>query len=142
MARRMRLPSREMGDIEVFTISTQAEKWEDEWDSLRGTEVGDLFSEATQDAIDYALTKWSRPLVDSLGIPPEGALRKLPLAAKECHQRKTCTFFDPKTCYPTAKNMPWCFEPGGYENSTERQAVAKAIGYWRDNVYLIVIREK
>lgn len=140
MSRRMKLPTREMGEVHLLAIWETDGRWESPWEPLRGTPVGNQFSIISQDALDHALKGWSKPLSDALGIPPSGALRKLPDAARECEKRRTCPFFEPRQCHPGGTNMPWCFEPAGYKDELVRQAVARAIEEWRAGVYLVIVR--
>lgn len=137
----MKLPTLEMGEIEVLTIDEKDGKWEPDWEPLRGTRIGDQFSVVARQTIDHALHGLSRPLVDALGIPPSGALLKLPQDARECRLRRRCPFYEPKQCHPRASKMPWCYEPDGIDDDLERLAAAKAIEEWRQGVYLVIVRE-
>lgn len=138
----MKLPSRELGEIQLLVIWEKDGVWEEEWEPLRGTQIGSLFSRVSQETLDHALIGYTRPLATTLGLPPIGALVKLPLASRACTKRKTCVFYDPKLCFPTTKQtMPWCFEPGGISDEQQRQAAAKAIGLWREGVYLVLVKE-
>lgn len=129
-----------MGELQLFLISTKKDgSWESEWELLRGTVFGDLFSKVSKENVEHALHKLSRPLVDSLGVPPEGALRKLPVENRLCFRRVKCPFFDPKKCFPEAKNMPWCFEPDGVADESVRVVATQAIERWRKRIYLVVI---
>lgn len=140
MSREVKLPTKELGDIRIHAFWETQGRWESEWEPLRGTAVGALFSRAPQEVFTLALEGWTRPLALCLGLPPSAALRKLPKPLWECESRKRCPIFDKKRCFPTAKDMPWCFEPEG-ENASERIAIAKAIELWREEVYVLVITE-
>jgi len=137
MTRRVKFISPQMGDIHIFAIWEKDGRWEGEWDALRGTRIGDQFSEVTQEAFTHALNKYHRPLVDQLGIPPAGALRKLP--TQECALRHKCAIYDPPNCLARAKKMPICFEPDGIDDDAIRQITSQVIQYWRESVYLVVI---
>src|SRR4051812_1481223 len=100
-----------MGDLQLLLISEEADgRWEPEWEPLRGTVFGDQFTVMTRETIEHGLHRWSKPVVDALGISPEGALKKIPPGSRECFRRKVCPLYDPKLCFPESKNMPWCFE--------------------------------
>lgn len=136
----MKLPTREMGELEILAIWERRGVWED-FQLLRGTRIGDQLSIVSQDDFDHALHRLSRPLVDRLGIPPAGALRKLPLAAKECANRMKCPLYKASECHPLAKKLPWCFEPDGLTNDEARQSAARLIQEWAQGVYVVVIEE-
>jgi hypothetical protein len=142
MSRSIKLITREKGELHLLLLTG----WEGEWAILRGTVYGDLLSVISRDVVDHALHGWSRPLVDALGIPPDGALRKVPVAARWCwlkHKRpphlRSCPLQGPE-CHHVAKKMPWCFEPTEADDSIRRMA-AKAIEQWREGVYVVVVEE-
>lgn len=138
MSRRVKFISPQQGDIHILAIWEQPDgSWEGDWDVLRGTRVGDQFSKVTQAAFDHALHRYHRPLVDQLGIPPEGALRKLP--SQLCALRHRCIFYDARNCLAQAKKMPHCFEPDDIESDAVRRMAASAIQHWRESVYLVVV---
>ena len=141
MSRRVRLPTLEMGDLEVLLISTVGDQWEPEWEPLRGTIFGDQFSVVSKESVTHAFHKLSKPLVKALGIPPKGALKKIPEKSRKCFRREKCILFDPTQCFPEAKNIPWCFEPDGVEPEALRQLATKAIELWRCGVYIIVVQD-
>lgn len=124
----------------MLLISVEEGRWEAEWEPLRGTVFGDQFSVITKEVLEHALKRWSRPLADTLGIPPIGALKKIPLEGRECFRRGKCPLYNPKQCFPEAKNMAWCFEPDGVADETVRYAATRAFEYWRDGVYLVVVQ--
>ena len=141
MSRRVKLPTLEMGEVQLLLL----EGWEKDWALLKGTAFGDLFSEVPHEAVEHALRRLSRPLVDALGIPPEGALRKVPAASRECFMRprragkRPCPLYDRFRCYPTAPEMQWCFEPDAIEDEDVRRMAARAIELWREGVYVVVV---
>lgn len=145
MPRRVKLPTLEMGEVQLLLL----DGWEKEWAVLEGTAFGDQFSTVAHEAVEHALRRLSRPLVDALGIPPAGALRKVPKVSRECFMRlkraglpRPCPLYDRFTCYPTAPEMQWCFEPDGVEDETARKMAARAIELWREEVYVVVVEEK
>ena len=110
--------------------------WEPEWEPLRETPLAELFTTLPRATLELALMKYTRPLVKALGLPPQGALRKLPPEARVCAQRRTCSLRNDQECFPTARNTPWCFQPEGLPH-----IAAKAIQLWRENAYIIVVVE-
>jgi hypothetical protein len=142
MARQVRLPTYEMGDLVLLLIRSTKGQWETEWEPLRGTVFGDLFTVVSKEVIDHALHRLSGPLVKALGLPPAGALRKIPLEFRKCQRRDKCPMFDPKRCFPEAKKMPYgCFESDGVEDPIARLQATQAIDLWRNGVYIVVVEE-
>ena len=141
MPRLVKLPTLEMGELHLLLISESKGVWEEEWEPLRGTVFGDQFTVLSKEVLDHGLHRWTKPLVDALGITPEGALRKIPRESRECFQRKRCPLYIPSRCFPESKNMPWCFEPDGVASEQVRHTATRAFEYWRDRVYLVVIKE-
>jgi len=143
MSRRVKLPTQEMGEVQLLLL----DGWEKEWAVLKGTAFGNLFSVVPHEAVEHALRRLSRPLVEALGIPPEGALRKIPKASRECLMRpkgagkRPCPLYDSFTCYPTAPTMQWCFEPDGIEEEAVRKMASRAIEVWREGVYVVVVMQ-
>jgi hypothetical protein len=137
--RRLKLKSQEMRDLELYLIYQYGDTWEKEWRPLQGQTVTSLISISTKEDVDHALKGWSWPLTSKLGIPPEGALRKLP--SKGCYQRGPCPFYDKKKCVPTSKALPWCFEPDDIEDLVVRKLAAELIRLWREGVYVVVVLE-
>lgn len=126
--------------IQVLAIWERGGEWEPEWEPLRDTVVGDQFSSCSQEALDHALHGLCRPLVDALGIPPAGALRKLLPASRECFRRRKCPLYLPRRCLLDSSKMPWCFEPEGVPDGV-RETATRAIELWREVVYLVVVKE-
>lgn len=130
-----------MGELRLLLIFEEEEgRWESEWEPLRGTVFGEQFSFVTKEALDHAMHRYSRPLVDSLGPIPAGALKKIPQVSRECFRRKVCPLYIAERCFPESKNMPWCFEPDGVADPSVRFAATRAIEQWRDHVYLVVVK--
>lgn len=138
MSRRMKLPTREMGEIQLVSLWSKDSQWEPEWEPLRGTPIGSLFSQVQQSDLDHALHGLSRPLVTALGLPPEGCLRKLPIAHRSCAKRLQCPLYQVQYCHPLSTKMPWCFEPMGLFGE-EAVMATKAIELWREGVYVVVV---
>jgi hypothetical protein len=136
----IKIPTREMGELRILLISEENGQWEPEWEPLRGTIFGDQFSRISKETLEHALNRWSRPLVDTLGIPPVGALKKIPFEGRACFRRRTCPLFNPKQCFPEAKVMSSCFEPDGVPDEIVRYAATRAFEYWREGVYLVVVQ--
>jgi hypothetical protein len=128
-----------MGDLELYAIYAQGGAWEASWSPLQGTPLGDLLPVVSKAVYDHALAGWTLPFVRALGLPPEGALRKLLPADKVCAERAGCTL---KTisCQPLHKRMPWCFVPSGLDVPA-RPLGAEAIRLWREGVRLLVVDE-
>ncbi len=141
MPRRVRLPTLEMGDIELLLI----DGWTAGWGKLQGTLFGNLISVVSREVVNHALHRFSRPLVDNLGIPPEGALRKVP---RQCWNRKKrpgvlykCPLYDKRACQPISPDMPWCFEPDDVPDKAIRKKAAEAIELWHEGVYVVVVED-
>lgn len=77
-------------------------------------------------------------MMSSLGLPPEGGLRKIPVEARVCMRRKECPFHDTKKCFPLAKELPWCYEPDGVASEEVRAIASKLIQTWHEGVYVVV----
>lgn len=141
MPRRLKLDTFEMGPLELFLIYDEGGTWEREWHPLQGEDMTTLFTSVTKETMDHALNGWSKPLVSMLGLSPDGCLIKLPPRSKECGERHKCVYFDKKLCFPTAKKMPWCFVPDGVQGAERLQLSAEVIKYWREGVYVVVVKE-
>ncbi len=139
MPRRLKVATRELGQLEMYLIYAKGETWEDEWRPLQGTGVGDLFTVVTKEVMDHALRGWSKPLVSALGIPPKGALRKMPHPL--CVKRDRCTFYEARDCIPTGRNLPHCYQPEGLPSDESRAAAFEAVRLWREGVYIAVVKE-
>jgi hypothetical protein len=124
--------------LEVLIVWDKNGAWEAEWEPLRGTPWGDLLSVVKPEDLEHALHGWSKPFVTALGLPPEGGLRKLPPEGKLCMQRRKCPLHNPKKCFPTAEELPWCYEPDGIESEAVRSAASKLVQLWHEGVYVVV----
>jgi len=136
MPRRVTIKTRELGQLDVLLIREAAGQWEPEWEPLRETSVAGLMTRVARSVIEEALRGYSWPLVQLLGLPPAGALRKLSPEAKACSQRRSCRLWRAEDCQPKAKALPWCFQP-----DTLPLKAAEAVQLWREGVYLIVTLE-
>jgi hypothetical protein len=131
--RRLSIPSVEMGRIELYLIYNEDGVWEEEWRPLQG--VMDI-PEVTKEVMDHALHGWTRLLVDQLGPPPEGMLRKLP--SQRCEHEKSCPFHVKRRCLVLSSKMPWCFEPAGVSPGA---LAGEVIKLWRSEVYVLAVLE-
>lgn len=139
MPRRLKIKTHEVGDLELYVINQEEGSWEPEWKALQGHEVTNLLTTVSKETWDHALRGWTSPLVKTLGIRPEGALRKLPPESRECFDRKECPFYKRRNCGATLPKMPTCFEPGGFEEDEPRVLVANLVKLWREGVYILVV---
>jgi hypothetical protein len=137
VSRRLTLQTREMGKLELFLILDYAGIWEEEWRPLQGAPVASLLAKVAHDTIEHAILGFSRPLVKALGLFPKGMLRKVPQA---CENAKSCSLFIEKNCLSTAKGMPTCFEPAGFDSAV-RPLLAELVRLWREEVYVVVVEE-
>lgn len=138
MSRRLKVGTREMGDVDLYLIYNYGAFWESSWEPLRQHPFARNLATSTHEIVEQALLGYSRPLVKGLGLFPKGMLHKLPLAA--CENAATCTLYVERNCLSTAKGMPWCFEPAGFD-STVRPLVAELVRLWREQVYVVVVEE-
>lgn len=136
MPRRLRLQTTELGPLELFVIYEENGVWEESWRPLQGHPITDLFTRVSKEVYDHALLGYTKPLVDALGLSPEGCLRKLPLTHSVCAQKAVCPHFDKKQCFPMAKKMPWCFEPAGVDGADARRLAAEVVAMWRESIRL------
>jgi len=141
MPRRVRLPTAEKGTLEVLVVRSKGGTWEGDWEALKGTPVGRSFSVVKQADFDHVLNGLSKPFVDALGLPPEGALRKLP--TKQCARRDRCTLHDGKRCVTDSKKgLPWCFELAGLDLPPAAMTLATEVLFgWRSGVYVVVVED-
>lgn len=136
----MKLTTVQKGFVEVLRIQENADgTWEEEWEPLRHTPLASLVSRMSQRNLDHGLVGYTKPFVDALGIPPDGALRKVP--SQECSSRHRCPFYAKKKCEVSSKKLSWCFKPEGVEGEDGKNAAAQAVFLWRDKVYLVVVHD-
>lgn len=132
MPRRLRVRTREMGDVEVWLLRPD----EPEWLALATTPVADLVTRMPRTALEHALRGWSRPFVNAVGLPPPGASRKLPKVHHECGLRKRCAMWRNASCRLLAVDVPVCFEPDGLP-----PAATEVVRLWREGVYVMLTLE-
>lgn len=138
----MRVRTNEMGFLELYLIYERAGAYEEYWRPLQAVqEVSKLFAVLSNEQMEQALQGWSRPLVNALGPPPDGALLKLPKASRKCAHEKGCTLYQPEACGTLLKGLPWCFNPAGFEDDTVQKRMSEIIFLWREGVYVVVVRE-
>jgi hypothetical protein len=135
--RQLNLKTHEIGDLDLYLIYQYGEIWEEEWSPLQGQAITKLLTVVSQEMMDHALKGLTGPFVKALGIPPEGALRKLPNHL--CDRRGVCPFYHKKECLPLYKKMPSCFEPSGIEDLEARRLAGILVRMWREGVYLVVV---
>lgn len=138
MSRRVKLPTQEKGILEVEIVWGDGDHWESEWEPLRQTHWAGLMSVVPAEVMEHALRGWSKPLVSVLGLPPEGALRKIPPENRDCQMQGSCAIHDKSRCFPIAKELPWCFEPRMAESEAVRAAASRLVRLWHEGVYVVV----
>jgi hypothetical protein len=129
-----------MGMVELYLIYEEKGVWEPPWLVLQGMGVVEGVSSLPRAEMEQALIGWTRPLVDTLGPPPQGMLLKLPPSTRLCATREHCPFHQPKACGHSLPKMPWCFVPDGVEDDV-RPLLAELIKLWREGVYVLVVQE-
>jgi hypothetical protein len=105
---------------------------------IRETLWGTLISQVTQEAVDYAYRKWTRPLVGQLGLSPVECLQKVRRKHSQCHNRPTCQIGGSE-CHLGSLKRPWCFEPVGIEEAVSRGVASTLVEAWSQNVWVVVI---
>lgn len=140
MPRRLKIKTHEMGDLELYLIYQYGEYWEDSWLALQGDPITELLTVVSKETMDHALVGWSKPLVMALGIPPEGALRKLP--DPQCFSRKMCPFYNKRWCLPLSKNLPHCYGPASIDDFDARNLGGELVSLWREGVYVVLVQEE
>jgi hypothetical protein len=140
LSRRLKIRTNELGFLELFLIYVYGEAWEDEWFQLQGQPITANIPQVSKATMDHALRGWTRPFLDQLGPAPALLLRKLPETHSQCVQRKRCSLYIPHYCVPSAKKMPWCFQPEGTDDFTGPLA-AEIIRLWREGVYIVLVQE-
>lgn len=140
MPRRLKVKTRERGFLEVYAIAESPEgQWEVGWENLRTTLFGQLISRVPRSKFNHVLNGFSQPFVDALGIPPEGALLKLP--SSECAKQRGCSLYQKRLCVLGCKKLPWCYEPAGFDDfgSPTRRMASELIFLWKEGVYVIAV---
>jgi hypothetical protein len=134
----VKVVTQEKGTLEILVVWSEKGLWESEWEPLRGTLWAGLLTIVKPEVMEHALRGWSKPLVMALGLPPSGALRKIPSEFRQCAQRGTCPLYEAKKCQPVATELPWCFEPEGIEDFQVKEAASRLIQVWHEAVYVVV----
>jgi hypothetical protein len=137
MARQVKIPTHERGEISALLVQSHNGIWESEWDSLRGTIYEGLVTKVDFEILEQALQGWSRPLSEALGLPPVGSIKKLPIEAKQCSQKQTCPFHD-KHCQAEHRQRPPCYMPGGVVGDVQ-ETLTRALDLWKLDVYILVV---
>lgn len=138
MPRRLKVPTAEMGPLELYLIYQYGDAYEPTWKPLQGHPLTSLFTVVPEDTMAHVLKGFSRPFVQALGLPPVGCLRKIPTDYRECAHKAECQFYDPKVCLPTAKKLPNCYQLTGVE-AVAAQLGHEVVFYWREGVYIVVV---
>lgn len=141
MPRRLRVETAEMGFLELYLIYQYGAVWEPAWEPLAGHPLASVFTVVSKETMDHALHGFSRPLVQQLGLPPQGCLHKLPQAHRVCGLREGCVFYSKTDCHTTSKKLPNCFQPDGVEGDTAQQLGHDVVRLWREGVYIVVVQE-
>lgn len=141
MPRRLKLSTREMGNVELQLIYQVGELWEPTWRPLQGSTFAAILPVVSDETMNHALRGWTKPLVSSLGLPPQGSLRKLPKEYQQCEHRNHCPFYAPHNCVPIAKKLQDCFQPENLAGDDARTLAYDAIRLWREGVYIVVVQE-
>lgn len=140
MPRRLKIKTQEMGYIELQLIYQTGELWEPEWSALQGTDIGDMLPVVSDVVANHAIRGWTKPFVEALGLPPQGALRKIPSKQQVCAYRDRCPYYDPHKCTPSSKKMPDCFQPDSVVEAA-RTLAYEVIRLWREGVYVVIVKE-
>ena len=141
MPRRLKITAREMGPIELQLIYQTGDMWETTWAPLQDSAIAALLPVVSDETMTHAIRGWTKPLVTALGLPPQGALRKMPKEHQQCEHRARCPFYMAANCVPTAKKLPDCFQSENLGTPEARILVYEAIRLWREGVYIVVVKE-
>lgn len=136
----MKVKTREKGTLELYAVTESPEgRWEIGWENLRATLLGKLITRMPRSAFNHVLNGFSQPFVAALGLPPDGALKKL--ARPGCAKQDLCPLHDPRTCSVRSNKLPWCFEPEELSEFGEptRRIAAELIFLWKEGVYVIAV---
>ena len=140
MSRRLKLATLEMEFLELYLIYQYGAEYEADWLPLQSSPLASLFTVVSKETMDQALQGWTRPFIQQLGLPPLGCLHKIPPAYRTCAHRTDCPFYDKAACFPTAKRLPNCFQPG-VEEGVPRQLGYDVVALWREGVFVVVVLE-
>lgn len=140
MPRRLKVHTLEKGDLELLALAEGADgTWEAEFEPLRQTTLGRMISRVPRSAFNHVLHGLSEPFVQALGLPPDGALQKLP--SKVCAKQRGCPLHDKRHCVVTSKKLPWCYDPAGFGtlSETELRVASSVIFLWKEGVFVIAV---
>jgi len=133
------------GEHDILVIHENEDgTWDEEWRAFQEhpevSKVGALFSRVTQEAYQDALHKYTTPLIQELGLPPEACLIKTPPQMKLCAHRKTCAMHEKGLCLGDNPKAPMCYQAAleGLDTAVEIQ-VARVFELWRMGFYIIVV---
>lgn len=144
-SRQFKIHDPHWGEHDVLVIHENADgSWDEEWRPFQEhpevSKVGSLFSRVSQESYQDALRKYTTPLIQELGLPPEACLIKTPPEMKLCAHRKSCAMYEKGVCLGDNPKVPTCYqaELDGLEPSVEIQ-VARVFELWRMGFYIIVV---
>ena len=140
MSRRLKLATQEMDFLELYLIYQYGPDFEPDWLSLQSSSLAALFTVVSKETMDQALQGYTRPFVQQLGLPPLGCLHKIPPVYRTCAHKTDCPFYDKSSCFPTAKKLPNCFQPG-VDGGVSRQLGYDVVALWREGVFVVVVLE-
>jgi len=140
MPRRLKVATREKGLLDILAVTEGTDgKWEHDWEKLRGTILEKCISRVPRSAFNHVLNGFSEPFIEALGIPPEGALLKLP--SQLCAKQQVCSLYQRRLCFVSCKKLPWCYEPAGFGSleATAQRTASELVFLWKDGVYVIAV---
>ena len=140
MPRRLKALTNEKGPLEIYAITEGADgRWEEGWEEIQATLLGRLISRVPRSAFNHLLNGDSQPFIAILGMPPVGALLKLPSTA--CAKQRGCALYQKRTCFVGSPKLPWCYEPAGFDamTSSARKMASDLIFLWKEQVYVIAV---
>lgn len=140
MPRRLKVRTHEKGVVEIFAFTESHDgSWEGGWEGLRNTLLGRLISRVPRSSFGHLLNGYSGPFVSALGIPPAGALLKLP--SPLCDKQNRCSLYQKRICWVGSRKLPWCYEPhriDGLEPAAKPIA-GEVVFLWKQEVYVVAI---
>lgn len=140
MPRRLKARTLEKGLLEIFAITEAADgTWEAGWEDLRRTVLGSLVSRVPRSTYNHLLNGYSAPFISMLGIPPQGALQKLP--SERCDKQPSCTLYQKRICFVGSRKLPWCYEPTGIEGlvPAAMRIAGDLVFLWKQEVYVVAV---
>ena len=138
MPRRLKVPTDEKGLLELQTFNEAADgTWEGNWESLRGSYLAQLISRVPRSAFNHVLNGFSAPFVAALGLPPEGALLKMP--SPFCEKQANCVYYEKRKCIISSKKLPYCYEPVRLIGALTTRMANEAVFLWKEGVYVVAV---